>query len=294
MRNWWARRGRWLVLVLVTVLTAGTSLGESLEHRGDRAFSQRSDGFLETDLPNAEAVERAIAAYEEALANEPKNVDLHVKLMDALYFQGYYVLEDRRLQREIFDRVVALATQAVELVGEEAGAGSRLAEQTPEQQAAALQEIPGAAAAHFWSAKGWGLWGVTHHPLSAVRKGVAGRVRKHSEIARLLNEEYEDAGGLRFLGQLHAAAPRVPLITGWVDRPLGLRLLRRAVDLSRNDPRNLWFLAEAILEHDEEHRNEALALLRELDRECPHAEELVEHTETLVLARQRLVELGED
>ncbi|MEM7586533.1 MAG: hypothetical protein AAF560_24300 [Acidobacteriota bacterium] len=227
------------------------------------------------------------------MANEPEKIGLYVKLMDALYFQGYYIIRDRREQRQIFDRVVALGERAQELTRELAGAGPELARQSPADVAAALQSVPEAAAVHFWSAAGWGLWGVTHSPLNAVRRGVATKVRRHSEIASLLDERYENAGGLRFLGQLHASAPRVPFITGWVDRELGVSLLRQAVSLSRQDPRNLLFLAQAILEHEPANRNEAVALLRELDRYSSHPEELAEHHETLVEAQELLAELVE-
>ncbi len=286
MRPYWMQPGFFLVVLAIAVPLSA----ESPEVRGDRAFRSRSEGFEVGGTPNSQPIEIAITAYQEALDRAPTRVDLHVKLMSALCFKGYYVVRDRRQQREIFQRTVAIAASALERINLEADQ-KELSQLSPEEQAKALQAVPRAAAVHYWAATGWGMWGVTHHPLSAVRKGVAGRVHKHSKIASLLDESYDHAGGLRFLGQLHAAAPRVPFITGWVDRQEGLRLLRRAVELSRDDPRNLLFLAEAILEHDREHRDEALELLRELDRGCSHPENIVEHSEAIELARQRLAEL---
>ena len=70
-----------------------------------------------------------------------------------------------------------------------------------------------------------------------------------------------------------------------------LVLLRRALEVSRRDPRNLLFLAEGILEYDKENRAEALALLRELAAREPDPEEVVEHSEPLEQARRLLEEL---
>ncbi len=267
---------------------------ETPEQRGDRAFRQRAVGFVENGVPSPEPIDAAVAAYEEALRAQPDELRLIFKLLDALYFKGYHVTADKRRQRQIYQRLVDLTIRALGLVAARTGEKDDLDELPPERQAELLRAVPEAAEAHYWAIASWGLWGMTHNPLKALTKGVGSKVRDHSRLLILIDERHHDAAGLRMLGRFHTEAPKVPFVTGWVDRAKGIDLLRRAVAISRRDPRNLLFLAEAILEHDEDRRAEALALLRELAGRRPDPKELVEDSESLELARALLAELEED
>ncbi len=258
------------------------------EDRGDRAFRHRGTGFLDRGTPMSEPTATAIAAYEEALAEDPGSLRLHCKLMDALYFRGYFLVDDRKVQRQIYERLLDLATRAVDLAAERTGRKDALSAMTAEEQAALLRPVPEAAAVHYWAAAAWGLWGMTHHPLLAARKGVLSKVRHHAGMVVLLDQRFNDAAGLRILGRLHTRAPRVPFFSGWIDRLHGIALLRRALAISRRDPENLLFLAEALLVHQPSGRGEALELLRQLERRRPNAEELVEDSEVLDRARELL------
>ncbi len=267
---------------------------ETPEERGDRAYDQRADGFSGGGVLSSRPIEAAITAYDQAVRQDPDNPRLLFKLMQALYFQGYHVAGDQQLKRRIYQRLVDLTGRALELVAAGTGREGDLAELPLERRAELLRTVPGAAEAHYWAVVSWGLWGMTHNPLRALTKGVGSKVRDHSRLLILIDEGHRDAAGLRMLGRFHTEAPKVPLITGWIDREEGLAMLRRAVEISRRQPRNLLFLAEAILEYDPDHRAEALALLRELAGRRPSAEEMVEHSESLELARALLADLEED
>lgn len=283
--------GRAVAVALVALFLSIPGRALTPEERGDRAFRQRAAGFLEHGTPSPGPTEAAIAAYEEALEQDPENLRLHFKLMDALYFKGYFVVSDRDLERQLYERLVGIASRAVELTSAKTGRQNAFPRLSPEEQAELLRAVPEAVGAHFWAAASWGLWGMTHSRLSAVRKGVVAKVRDHARMVVLLDERYDDAGGLRLLGRLHTLAPRVPFITGWIDRREGIELLRRAADISRRDPRNPFFLAEALLAHDPDGRAEALELLRELAVRDPDPDELVEHSDCLEQARRLLGEL---
>ena len=155
---------------------------------------------------------------------------------------------------------------------------------------------PGPAArvrAHFWAAIAWGLWGMSHGYLEAGARGVAGKIRHHAQQVIDLDPGFADAGGLRLLGRLHSATPKIPLFTGWIDRERGIELLRKANRISTRDARNPLFLAEALLEHRPEARQEAIELLREVSARSPDPQRLVEESETIEGARQVLERLGE-
>jgi len=124
--------------------------------------------------------------------------------------------------------------------------------------------------------------------MAAARQGVGDRVKRYSEILIALDERYEDAAGHRILGRLHTLAPKVPFVTGWVDRGKAVSELRRAVALGPDNFDNHVFLAEALFEHQPEKAAEARDILRRLLARAPSPELAVEQAESLAKARALL------
>lgn len=236
---------------------------------GDLAWAQRAGDFARDGRVPAEPARRALTAYEQALAAAPESLDLRFKVMEARYFCGYFLTDSPKERRRTFEDLVILAEDTV----------------------AVSETSQDAVRAHFWAAISWGLWGMSHSYLASGAKGVAGKVRDHAQKVISLDPGYADGGGLRLLGRLHTATPRIPLFTGWIDREEGLALLERALELSDEDPRNALFLAEAILEYRPADRRRALELLRELSSRSPDPDHLVEQSEALSRARRLLADL---
>jgi hypothetical protein len=235
-------------------------------------------------------VGRAVLAYEEALAAEPLDDALRFKLIEALYFQGQFATEERKTRKAIFSRALELAEEIATRIDRQAGAAA--AERLePERRAERLRGTPAAAPAHFWAAITWGLWGLSHGHAAAARRGVAAKIRDHAQLAASIDPAYRDAGGLRILGRLHTVTPHVPFFTGWIDRKRGIAFLEGANALSARDARNPLFLAEALLDHAPERRDEARHLLRDVAARQPDPSYLVEETETIDQARRRLAAL---
>jgi tetratricopeptide (TPR) repeat protein len=116
-------------------------------------------------------------------------------------------------------------------------------------------------------------------------------VRDYAEVVVLLDEQLEEAGGQRILGRLHAEAPRLPFVTGWVDHDEAIRRLERAAEL---DPKALLtklFLAEALLEYRPSRRADALALLETIAQSAPDPVMIVEETKTIDDAKTLLDKL---
>jgi predicted Zn-dependent protease len=93
------------------------------------------------------------------------------------------------------------------------------------------------------------------------------------------------------LGRLHAEAPKIPLVTGWISRDKAVSELRRALELAPDDLLTNLFLAEALLEFRPEKREEALDLLQAIASSEPSAEWRVEDAQTIEDARALLAEL---
>ena len=289
-----------LLIVFILALTGGpvsepVATGPSLtaeltteelttEERGDAAWRRRAAGFPEVLDP--EPTRTAATAYEEALDADPHDLGVLLKLMEAVYFERDFLTADRARQIELDERLVALSDRALAEVARRAGTTTEELDALPlEERADRIHAAPEAARTHFWSAISWGLWGMSHSRWAAATHGVAGRIRDHARMVVLLDETFADAGGLRLLGRLHSLTPRVPFVTGWIDREAGIEHLRRANEISRRDPRNPLFLAEALLAAGDASRAEALELLREVAGRSPSPDWLAEESRTLDEAR---------
>jgi hypothetical protein len=281
-----------LLLGLLVVLAAAggwsTDVPSSGPDPGEVAWRQRAAGFAASGKVSPEPVERAIAAWEGALEGRPDDLALRFRLIEALYFSGHFAARDAASSRRAADRELALAEETFEHIVAPLGGAARLESLDVAREAELERDHPAAAAGHFWCAVSWGVWGLTHSKLASAGRDVAGRIRRHAEVLIELDPSYADGGGSRLLGRLHAATPKVPLVTGWIDRRLGIEHLRRALAISTRDARNPLFLAEALIEHAPERRPEALALLREVAARAPDPDSLVEESETIESARSLL------
>jgi hypothetical protein len=254
------------------------------------AWERRAAGWAEHGIPDREPVEAAISSWRRALELEPDDLATRFALIEALYFDGHFVERETAAKRARFEEQLALALDTRDRVARPAGGWEILAGLEAAERAARLAGAPGAVEAELWSAISWGVWGMSHSRLAAARRGVAERIREHAELLALLDPAYADGAADRLLGRLHTATPKVPLVTGWLDRDRGIELLRAANDRSTRDGRNPLFLADALLRHRSDARAEALALLREVACRQPSAAALVEESETIEEARRLLAD----
>jgi hypothetical protein len=129
---------------------------------------------------------------------------------------------------------------------------------------------------------------MSHSRMRAGAAGVATKIRRHAERVIELDPAFADGGGHRLLGRLHTATPKIPLFTGWIDRELGVELLETACRTSSADPRNLLFLAEALLRFRPAERERALRLLEDVAAREPAPGRRAEDLEAIGQARDLL------
>jgi tetratricopeptide (TPR) repeat protein len=260
-----------LVAVLLSLASPAIPFSTA-EARGDAAWERRAEGFQTHGRANAVHARAALEAYEEAHRERPDDLRVQRKLIEALYFEAYFLAEVER-RPAAFERLVELSEDLLERAPEAGATGG-----------------PDRRDGHFWSAISWGLWGMSHSKLASARQGVAGKIRDHAQALIDLDPSFADAGGLRLLGRLHTATPKVPFVTGWIDRSLGIDLLERACAITTADARNPLFLAEALHRHRRRERGRALELLRDVASRAPTPAREVEDSEHIAAARERLAQ----
>lgn len=257
--------------------------------RGDAAWQRRNAGAHGSHAAPG-PISDAVAAYEEALEREPTSLEACWKLLRAIHFQGDYAAADRAERQRIFGRGREVSEQALDLLAERVGGRKALDEMAPEAIRDAFHE-PEVARIYFWAAVDWGLWGQAYSKMAAARQGVAKRIRDYARNVIALDPEYEDAGGYRVHARLHAEAPKIPFVTGWVDRGVALADIRRAFEISPGDPYNRLYLADAVLRFGKkDEKGGALRMLEELASSEPRPDNAVEDAAAIEEARRVLAE----
>jgi tetratricopeptide (TPR) repeat protein len=276
-----------LLSLLALTLSAALPAQDDPIAAGDAAWARRAEGHQgDRALPGP--INEAVAAYERAVKEQPERLEGTWKLLRALHYKGDFATQAKEGKQQAFARGKEVAEAGIDRLARKVGGREKLDAMTPAQAAKAVSAIPEAKPLFLWSAVHWGLWGDVFGRLAAARQGVGDRVRRYSEILIALDERYEDAAGHRILGRLHTLAPKVPFVTGWVDRDKAVAELRRAVALGPDNLDNHLFLAEVLLEYQPAKAAEARDILRRLLARKPVAELVVEQERTLVNARALL------
>ncbi|HKV07019.1 MAG TPA: hypothetical protein VJ725_02705 [Thermoanaerobaculia bacterium] len=273
--------------LLLLVLSSSLAAQGDPVAAGDAAWARRAEGHQGGKAASG-PIDEAIAAYERAVKEQPDRLEASWKLARALHFKGEFATDSREGKQKIFDRGRSVAEAALDRLAKKAGGRAKLDAMTPVQAAKALSGSPDAAPLFLWGAVHWGLWGDVFGRMAAARQGVGDKVRTYSETLIALDERYADAGGHRILGRLHTLAPKIPLITGWVDRGKAVSELRRAVALGPDNLDNHLFLAEALFEYQPDKAGEAREILRRLLARQPAPDVVVEQEKTFANAKALL------
>lgn len=280
-----------LLASLAALVPAGASAEDASARaiaRGDQAWRQRADR-LDGDLARPERIAEAIARYREALGATPETsgdarngLEAAWKLLRALHYAVDFTTLDEAKREARLEEAIALARERVAQLDETGAADER---------------TPGArdrARLLFWSSIVWGARAQRVGLLTIVREGVASRMHEQAERALAIDPTIDRGGPLRLLSRLHASLPRVPFVSGWVDRERAIPLAERAHALDDGHPGNALVLALALLEQAPDRRAEARALLEGLSRRDPREEARVEDMAILEDARDRLARLDEE
>lgn len=254
---------------------------------GDAAWARRAEGHRGGRAATG-PIDQAITAYERAVKARPAELEAYWKLLRAIHFKGDFVARTQDEKREVFGRGREVSEAALNQLARRVGGREKLDAMSPAETARAFGKVPGAISTYLWAGVDWGLWGDAFGKMAAARQGVGERIRHYGEVALALDERFERAAAHRLLGRLHTLAPKIPLVTGWVDRGKAVSHLRRAVELAPEDLLNQLYLAEALLQHQAGKKAEAIAILRRLEKQPPAPERVVEDSKALEDARALL------
>ncbi|MCG8588222.1 MAG: hypothetical protein MJE66_02950 [Proteobacteria bacterium] len=283
--------GRAICLLLAAAaFLAAPSVGADDVALGDAAWASRAEGES-GGRPRPDRIFAAVGFYERALKAAPQDLEGRWKLLRALHFAGDFAVQGEEV-REVFGRAREVSTAGLALLEDRLGTAEPLEELGPEalrpRLDAAGVRTRDVARLYFWSAINWGAWSRTVGLLSAVRRGVANRVHRYTLMTLALEPDYDEGGAFRLLGRLHAELPRVPFVSGWVDRGQAVPLIERAYALAPANPGNRLLLGITLLDLAPDRSDEALALLDQVQQLTPRPTMRIEDLAIREQARERL------
>jgi len=262
-------------LASAVLALANSGVAHAQIEQGDRAWAMRAE-VIDERLATPARIEDAILHYRAALEADPLSLEASWKLLRALHYAiDFTNLDDQAKDARVAD-AVELASASIE--GLEARGGK-------DSDRARL---------FFWSAIAWGTRAQRVGLLTIVREGAAGRMHDYAEQSLALDPSVDRGGPLRLLSRLHATLPRVPFISGWVDRDQALPLAERGYALDAAHPGNRLILALALLDQAPERMSEAQELLESVASAEARADFLVEDLAIREQAREQLGVSSED
>jgi hypothetical protein len=244
---------------------------------GDRHWAMRAEGSRGGHA-TATHIDAAIAAYRQAVAQNPNDIPTRSKLLAAFRFKGAYVATSSDQKKQVYAAAKEAGAEAVKVVERALAArGLKSPDKATEKQVAdAARAIPGAGEVYLWDAINWGEWALAYGKMAAARQGAADRIRREATIAMLVDPKMEGGSPARVLGRLHDQTPRIPFITGWASGREAVRFLNESYKIDPANKITLVFLAEAMVSNDASTKPKAIELLRKAATAPNEPEFLVE------------------
>lgn len=241
------------LLALTLSLVAAGAFAQIVE--GDQHWAARAEGHVGGRAKPAH-IDAAIAAYQRAIAANPKDLEARWKLLRAYRFKGAYAAASNDDKKKVYADAKKAGEGALALLSVPPKA-------TEKQVADSTRTIPGAGETFLWDAVNWGEWALAYGKMAAVREGAADRIRREATIAMLIDPKLEGGAPARVLGRLHDQTPRVPFLTGWASEKEAVRFLNESLKLDPTNKITKVFLAEAMVSNDSDTKPQAVQLLRE-------------------------------
>jgi|GEM_PF-115786 len=216
---------RFLGLVGLLVLQPiSMALAQNSFEKGRTYFEQRARG-AESHQAHPEYIDKAIDAFEQAIAEDIEPQKSAEYLLRAYYFKGMFTGLSEDAQKNIYNK------------------GRDLGEKMTEK-------YPDSVPIKFWYAANLGRWAKVFGFVNAATNGIAGKVRQLSKQIINLDPTYQGGGGYRILAQVNFHSPNIPLLMGWPSDKKALNLIEKAMDVAPEHPTNRMLYAQLLLEFD--------------------------------------------
>ncbi len=268
---------RLVCITLIAVLQASTGAAAANEQAlqaANRLWETRAEK-LEDERALAQPTERALERYLEAIVPDAPlsaTIEARWKSLRAAHYLSEFTTASPLRGDQVIEEATRLADASLEAVRRLPG-GEDLAELSDRRLEGWLDSSGMAredvAQLHFWAAIVWGAQAQRVGLLTIVRQGIARRMYDNATLATRIDPTIERGGAFRLLSRLNADLPRVPFVSGWVDRDETLPQAETAFAIAPEDPGNQMILALALRERKDGSAARVEELLASAARHAP-------------------------
>jgi tetratricopeptide (TPR) repeat protein len=208
---------RVLVYFLLFLSTTFTkSFAQTKLEKAEDFFLRKHD-VIENKKASSKNIDKAIALFTQ-IDQEPERT---IGLLKSYEFKASWTNVTAEEKRLLYEKAIELAKEK-------------------------SQEFPKNGAIAYWHAANYARRANLLDITEAAQEGVLDEIKELAEIAIQLDQEYNQAGGLRLLGGLHMEAPSIPLILSWPSNETALKLLEKAYHIAPQHCANVYLYGKIL------------------------------------------------
>jgi len=195
--------------------------------QGDEWFARRAEGGVD-DRALPGPILRATAFYQNALqiARTPEDRKrARLKLLESLYFRSCYATRQDQQKLKLFADGIQLSKQF-------------------------QRSWPANPAGYYFYALFISLWAEEKGIITAIKEGVAGKVRNAALKVIDLDPNYRNGGPWKVLAVLYHVSPQIPFLTPWASSDSAEVYLEKALQMNPDDPPANYFKSRLLAETD--------------------------------------------
>ena len=249
------------------ILSFSTASGEkNIITISDSLFDMRAEGSTSRQAL-IDPANNALVAYNHALTVYPDTISLYWKRLRAFHFLIEFSDIADTGQTELINSAKSAADSAMLKIKTICFKNSQSSNKnTIDTLACSSSDV---ASTYFWSAICLGIWSRSQEGLAKKVKYTK-RIFHYAEQALAIDPTVDKGGSQRLLSVLHGTIPKVPFITGFIDKGKVLPLIDDALSLYPNHPGNRLLKAKAMMSQDPPQRDSSQTILKSILRETPH------------------------
>jgi hypothetical protein len=272
------------ILILLIVSFSTVSGEENLIRIADNLFDRRAEGST-SRRALIDPANNSLKAYNHAITIYPDTISLHWKRLRAFHFLIEFADLTDSSQTELIDSAKSAADSAMLKIEAVCFKNPRSSKKNTINTLNCLSSD--VASTYFWSAICIGIWSRSQEGLATKLKSTK-RIFNYAEQALAIDPTVDRGGSQRLLSVLHGTIPKVPFITGFIDKQKALTLVDDALALYPNHPGNRLLKATAMMNHAYLQSDSSQIILKSILSETPHGPWRVEWHKVLAMANKLL------
>lgn len=243
------RRLSLLILVVLMICSAGKSHGQNNFELGKKYYSLRAKNY-KGKKAKLKYINKAINNFNKC----EQTPEVISALLRSYEFKGSYTKISRKKAKLVFEKAINLGKESYE-------------------------KFPDDISIKYYYLSNMGRWAQEISLMTSATNGISKDIRDLAEEVYEKDPYFADAGASRILGVLHMKIPTVPFVVTWPSEDKGIEYLKWAYEKAPENPANVIFYAEAMIESG----NESVAkdILKQLKSRKPRTEKLIEDLNSL-------------